>query len=101
MVRAAIVPVNLVENYVRICCYIQLNKSKYTNCIERLGGVYNGNEEFDYRGCIGLIFMSYGIVSLFLYRKKQENRAKENFVLALVCILVGIFLVGHVVFKIM
>ena len=45
---------------------------------------------------IGLIFTIYGIWSLLSNRKKGEQ-AKGKFVLSLVCILVGIFLLGYAV----
>lgn len=48
---------------------------------------------------VGLIFAIYGIWSLLSNRKKEEH-AKEKFVLSLVCILVGIFLLGYVAYQI-
>lgn len=49
---------------------------------------------------IGLIFAIYGIWSLLSNRKKGEQ-AKEKSVLSLVCILVGIFLLGYVTYQIL
>ena len=49
---------------------------------------------------IGLIFTIYGIWSLLSNRKKGEQ-AKGKFVLSLVCILVGIFLLGYVAYQIL
>ena len=43
---------------------------------------------------VGLVFATYGIWSLLSIRKKREQ-AKGKFVLSLVCILVGIFLLGY------
>ncbi len=44
--------------------------------------------------CIGFLFAIYGIYSIFSNRKK-EKQTKDKFVLALVCILAGIFLLGY------
>ena len=49
---------------------------------------------------IGLFFAIYGIWSLLSNRKKGEQ-AKGKFVLSLVCILVGIFLLGYVAYQIL
>ena len=49
---------------------------------------------------IGLIFTIYGIWSLLSNRKKGEQ-AKGKFVLSLVCILVGIFLLGYAAYQIL
>ena len=49
---------------------------------------------------VGLIFAIYGIGSLLSIRKKRE-RAKGEFVLSLVCILAGIFLLGYVAYRIL
>ena len=49
---------------------------------------------------IGLIFVIYGIWSLLSNRKGGEQ-AKGKFVLSLVCILVGIFLLGYVAYQIL
>mgnify|MGYP007133031023 FL=1 len=49
---------------------------------------------------IGLIFAIYGIWSLLSNRKKGEQ-AKGKFVLSLVCILVGIFLLGYVAYQVL
>ena len=51
------------------------------------------------RGCIGAIFAIYSLVSILIYYKKRENRKKENLVLSLVCIFVGIFLLGHIILQ--
>ena len=45
------------------------------------------------QSCIGLIFAIYGIYILLTKRKKGKQTISK-FVLALVCILVGIFLLG-------
>lgn len=49
---------------------------------------------------IGLMFAIYGIWSLLSNRKKREQ-AKEKFVLSLVCILAGIFLLGYVAYQVL
>jgi len=49
--------------------------------------------------CIGLGFAVYGICALLRNRGKQLERGK--FVLFLVCVFVGIFLSGHVVYRIL
>ncbi len=46
------------------------------------------------QSCIGLIFAIYGIYILLTNRKKGKQTISK-FVLALVCILVGIFLLGY------
>lgn len=46
------------------------------------------------KSCIGLVFAIYGICSLLSNRKKREQ-TERKFVLSLVCILVGIFLLGY------
>lgn len=46
------------------------------------------------QSCIGLIFAIYGIYILLTKRKKGKQTISK-FVLALVCILVGIFLLGY------
>ena len=50
------------------------------------------------QSCIGLIFAIYGIYILLTNRKKGKQTISK-FVLALVCILVGIFLLGFVVYR--
>ena len=49
---------------------------------------------------IGLVFTIYGIWSLLSNRKRGEQ-AKGKFVLSLVCILAGIFLLGYVAYQIL
>ena len=46
------------------------------------------------QSCIGLIFAIYGIYILLTNRKKGKQTISK-FVLALACILVGIFLLGY------
>ncbi len=50
------------------------------------------------QGCIGLIFLTYGIC-LLLSSRKKESKQGNKLVLSLVCFLVGIFLLGFVFIK--
>ena len=49
---------------------------------------------------IGLLFAIYGIFSLFS-KKKEGEQAKGEFALSLVCISVGIFLLGYAAYPIL
>ena len=51
--------------------------------------------------CIGLVFAIYGICSLLRNRSKKGEQTSEKSVLFLVCVLVGIFLLGYVVYHVL
>lgn len=50
------------------------------------------------QGCIGLIFLTYGIY-LLLSSTKKESKQGNKLVLSLVCFWVGIFLLGFIFIK--
>lgn len=50
------------------------------------------------QSCIGLIFAIYGIYSFSSNRKANEGK---KVMLSIVCILVGMFLLGYVVYQIL
>lgn len=52
------------------------------------------------QSCIGLVFAVYGICSLLSKQKKREQ-TERKFALSLVCILVGIFLLGYVAYQVL